>query len=104
MKMSKTMLRIWVRLTMSAPKLTYSTTLIVFAISLVGCVMNADKEQRSEPATAKQTSGQAAGTHKVAPAPSAKGSNAPGRPFNLRELSFREERGETILLIKFQID
>jgi len=99
--MSKTMQRIWVCLTMSALKLTYSTTLLVFAMSLVGCVMNADKEQRSEPATAKQTSGQAAGTDKAAPAPSAKGSNVSGLPFNLQELSVREERGETTLLIKF---
>ena len=99
--MSKTMQRIWVCLTMSALKLIYSTTLLVFAMSLVGCVMNADKEQRSEPATAKQTSGQAAGAAKAAPAPSAKGSNAPGLPFNLQELSVREERGETTLLIKF---
>jgi len=101
MKMSKTMQRIWGCLTMSAPKLTYATTLLVFAMSPVGCAMNADKEQRSEPATAKQTSGQAAGAAKAAPALSAKGLNAPGLPFNLQELSVREERGETTLLIKF---
>ncbi len=99
--MTKTMQRIWVCLTMSAPKLTYATIILVSAMSVVSCAMNADKEQRSEPATAKQTPGQAAGAAKAAPAPSAKGSNAPGLPFNLQELSVREERGETTLLIKF---
>ena len=99
--MGKTMQRIWGCLTMAAPKLTYSTILLVFAVSLVGCAMNPDKEQRSEPAPAKQGAGQAAGAAKAAPAPSAKGSNAPGLPFNLQELSVREERGETTLLIKF---
>ena len=98
--MSKTMSRIWVCLTMSAPRLTYSTTLLIFAMSLVGCAVNTDKEQRSEPAPAKQGSGQAAGAAKAAPAPSAKGLNAPGLRFNLQELSVREERGETILLVK----
>jgi type IV pilus assembly protein PilQ len=86
---------------MSAPKLTYSTIMLVFAMSLVGCAMNADKEQRSEPAPAKQESGQAAGAAKAAPAPSAKESNASGLALNLQELSVREERGETTLLIKF---
>ena len=99
--MSKTMQRIWGRLTISAPTLACATTLFVFAMSLVGCAMNADKEQKSEPATAKQGSGQAAGAAKAAPARSAQQSNAPGLPFNLQELSVREERGETTLLIKF---
>jgi type IV pilus secretin PilQ/predicted competence protein len=100
--MTKTMQRIWVGLTMLAPKLTYSTIPLVIAMSLVACVMNADKEQRSEPATATQTPGQAPGTNKAAAAaPSAKGSSAPGLGFNLQELSVREERGETTLLVKF---
>jgi len=99
--MTKTTQRNWGCLTMSAPKLTCSTIMLVFAVSLVGCAMNADKEQRSEPAPAKQGSGQAAGAAKAAPAPSAKESNASGLALNLQELSVREERGETTLLIKF---
>jgi len=86
---------------MSALKLTYSTTLLVFAMSLVGCAINADKEQRSEPAPAKQGSGQAVGTAKTGPAQSAKESNASRLGLNLQELSVREERGQTTLLIKF---
>ena len=101
MKMTKTTQRNWGCLTMSAPKLTCSTIMLVFAVSLVGCAMNADKEQRSEPAPAKQGSGQAAGAAKAAPAPSAKESSASGPALNLQELSVREERGQTTLLIKF---
>jgi len=99
--MTKTTQRNWDCLTMSAPKLTYSTIMLVFAVSLVGCAINPDKEHRSEPAPAKQGFGQAAGAAKAAPAPSAKESSASGLALNLQELSVREERGETTLLIKF---
>lgn len=99
--MTKTIQRIWVCLTMSARRLGSYTIILGLTLILGGCAVNADKERRSEPLTTKQTSGQTAGTAKAAAAPSAKESNVLSLGFNLQELSVREERGQTTLLIKF---
>lgn len=94
--MTKTKQKIWDCPTMPPTRLVCPTIGLMIAVILTGCAANVDKERSSESTAVKQALAQAAAS--VAPAKATKASSA---PFNIQELSVREQRGETTLLVKF---
>jgi type IV pilus assembly protein PilQ len=69
---------------------------IGFAMSFVGCSMRADKGPPLQPASASQPSAKA-----PQPSAAAKDQSVAAQGLTLQELSVREERGQTTLLVKF---
>ncbi|HET8562990.1 MAG TPA: type IV pilus secretin PilQ [Candidatus Binatia bacterium] len=75
---------------------------IGFVITITGCSVSVDKEQQKPPPATISTAAQSApGAKSALPTAAPKEPSTAGQALSLQDLSVREERGQTTLLVKF---